>query len=305
MKKLLILLAVVSVTMTGCLKNNYEDKYKDYRQGLAIYSWTTLQNTISLQSTNAAVRLAILMAEADKQGIDDLNEVKDGTTVLRTKLLGYNSTIIDKGNGVYEIKYVSSGVVDMVITPVGSYLIDTKGKALSESDRNSWWTVVAQSGFSYQFYLDGTMRRIDMSGGETTMYNNGDNTYSVQPLNIQAAFSDTKDYVSNWSGSFTLTAPSEGLAYSDCKGKLFGWAGRSAGPTFFYYYSNTSPIGMSYQILSGKYLGGSIREGVEECELTSNYEALGFPAYDFISEWGTSESGEMWRRITYNGKTTM
>ena len=67
---LISLAAAAALSLTGCLKSEGNDLFKKLepvRPGIAIYNAAHPQNVLSMQSADAALRLAMLLAEAEKQ----------------------------------------------------------------------------------------------------------------------------------------------------------------------------------------------------------------------------------------------
>ena len=73
MKKILfVAAAVASMVFTGCI--NEDDTYKKLQpvqQGINIYNWTSSQYSMATEQANIGMRMAMLVAEADKQGVEN------------------------------------------------------------------------------------------------------------------------------------------------------------------------------------------------------------------------------------------
>ena len=69
MKKVLFVAAVaMSLVFSGCMKeDDTYKKLKPVQPGLNIYTGAMNQNIVSMQQANFGLRLAMLVAEADKQ----------------------------------------------------------------------------------------------------------------------------------------------------------------------------------------------------------------------------------------------
>ena len=78
MKKFLfVAAAVASMVFTGCI--NEDDTYKKLQpvqQGINIYNWTSSQYSMATEQANIGMRMAMLVAEAHKQGVEKLEDVK-------------------------------------------------------------------------------------------------------------------------------------------------------------------------------------------------------------------------------------
>lgn len=67
---LISLAAAAALSLTGCLKSEGNDLFKKLepvRPGIAIYNAAHPQNVLSMQSADAALRLAMLLAEAESR----------------------------------------------------------------------------------------------------------------------------------------------------------------------------------------------------------------------------------------------
>ena len=80
MNKLIATIALAALAFTSCIKEN--DTWKEMlpvQPGMYIYQLATDQDKLAMRPANAALRLAMLLAEADKQGEDvlsaDLKEI--------------------------------------------------------------------------------------------------------------------------------------------------------------------------------------------------------------------------------------
>ena len=107
MKKFLFVAAAVvaSMVFTGCI--NEDDTYKKLQpvqQGINIYNWTSSQYSMATEQANIGMRMAMLVAEADKQGVEKLEDVKIEGVSIKSKLLGTSSTI-EKTTTGYKITF--------------------------------------------------------------------------------------------------------------------------------------------------------------------------------------------------------
>ena len=80
MNKLFATIALAALAFTSCIKeNNTWKEMRPVQPGMYIYEMTTNQDKLAMRPANAALRLAILLAEAEKQGEDvlsaDLKEI--------------------------------------------------------------------------------------------------------------------------------------------------------------------------------------------------------------------------------------
>lgn len=104
-KFLFVAAAVASMVFTGCI--NEDDTYKKLQpvqQGINIYNWTSSQYSMATEQANIGMRMAMLVAEADKQGVEKLEDVKIEGVSIKSKLLGTSSTI-EKTTTGYKITF--------------------------------------------------------------------------------------------------------------------------------------------------------------------------------------------------------
>ena len=87
MKKVLFVAAVaMSLVFSGCMKeDDTYKKLKPVQPGLNIYTGAMNQNIVSMQQANFGLRLAMLVAEADKQQktIDEVTVGSSNTLLKR------------------------------------------------------------------------------------------------------------------------------------------------------------------------------------------------------------------------------
>lgn len=131
MKKFLFVAAAVvaSMVFTGCI--NEDDTYKKLQpvqQGINIYNWTSSQYSMATEQANIGMRMAMLVAEAHKQGVDNFEDVKIEGISIKGKLLGTSSKI-EKTTTGYKITF-NPAYMDMDgYSREGAVLIDTAGPA--------------------------------------------------------------------------------------------------------------------------------------------------------------------------------
>ena len=114
MKKFLFVAAAVvaSMVFTGCI--NEDDTYKKLQpveKGINIYNWTSSQYSMATEQANIGLRMAMLVAEAHKQGVDNFEDVKIEGISIKGKLLGTSSKI-EKTTTGYKITF--NPAMDMV-----------------------------------------------------------------------------------------------------------------------------------------------------------------------------------------------
>ena len=75
MKNFLFVAAVASMVFTGCI--NEDDTYKKLQpveKGINIYNWTSSQYSMAAEQANIGLRMAMLVAEAHKQGVENFED---------------------------------------------------------------------------------------------------------------------------------------------------------------------------------------------------------------------------------------
>lgn len=133
MKKFLFVAAAVvaSMVFTGCI--NEDDTYKKLQpveKGINIYNWTSSQYSMATEQANIGLRMAMLVAEAHKQGVDNFEDVKIEDISIKGKLLGTSSKI-EKTTTGYKITFNPAMDMDGY-SREGAVLIDTGGAPLLE-----------------------------------------------------------------------------------------------------------------------------------------------------------------------------
>lgn len=143
MKKVLFVAAVaMSLVFSGCMKeDDTYKKLKPVQPGLNIYTGAMNQNIVSMQQANFGLRLAMLVAEADKQQktIDEVT-VGSSNTLLKRQLLG-NAKVETTANG-YKITFDADYADLDTYVRKGTLLINTNETALlKDATESKPWTV--------------------------------------------------------------------------------------------------------------------------------------------------------------------
>lgn len=311
MNKLFATIALAALAFTSCIKEN--DSYKDLlpvQPGISIYQLTMNQNTLAMQPANAGMRLAILLAEADKQGLDlaeaDLKNVKVESTLVQEALFGSGTKITRQADGNYLITYNEDSRLPGGIYMSGSILVKTNGSVVLIEAITNAWTVEMQDLKLYATDQNGYRQTYLLEDGQTSLRPNGDGSYSIDVVGFRAQMklvnSEVTAPYSSWSGNFTLTADDSSLAYSLCAGKNFKVFGSASGPTI---YSTTlaDGVGMGYELKNGIYRGLVIVSGTQECRFTSyfDYDTIKYPASSVRYEWTFNEAANTYSyKIYYN-----
>lgn len=306
MKKILFVAAVVvSMVFTGCI--NEDDTYKKLRpveKGINIYNWTSSQYSMATEQANIGMRMAMLVAEADKQGVDKFEDVKIEGKSIKSNLLGTSSTIEKTATG-YKITF-NPAFSDMDgYSREGSVLINTGGAPLlEEAVAGKVWTVT----FDQKLVLGATSGnssiKVSLVGGSTQLYNDENGTYAVS-IAGQASYLDSgSNFTSNWGGRQTVKPKNMNFTYSDCVGEKFVVNGTLYGPSF-YTMDNVSPLELSMGLTNVEYYTkSSILNGKVEALMTGGYDLTAFPSPRVTVEWAVSADGKkVLQTITYNGNT--
>lgn len=313
MKKILFLLAAVSLTLTSCLKE--DETYKRYQPvmpGMQIFDGAITQQRIASQPLDQMMRLAVLLAEADVQekGIEDLPTmtVKDGekTLIVQDQLFRRKTTISKTESGDYTLvlEPESSGYY----TSVGTITIKTNGVPLLENtDSEHPWEVILPAGFIVRKSANYSPTGFQdvLLEGKALIYRLG-GFYSLQIQNMKAYVKETSSVYSDWNGLFELTPPTggESLAFSTCMNKKFKLDGVASGQTCIPFNGQTGAE-MSYEVKNGIYFGPlQCVDGTEIAQLTgyNDYDASSYPASKVEMIWKLSSDERSYSRtINYNG----
>ncbi len=313
MNKLFATIVLAAFALSGCIKE--DDSYKELlplRPGMNIYSMTVTQNAVAMQPANAGIRLAMLLAEAEKQK-DSGTELKDvDLTKLEIEvgnkryavlnLLFTAGTKIERQeNGDYKITYNGDYQQYDGFFLKGSMLVKTGGvEQLKDTHGSQVWQVEIEEGLTLSARSDiGTSTVVNMEDGSTTLYNEG-LSYTVSLSGISASF-ENSSVSSSWRGDFSLSSPNADLVYSECRGKDFKVSG-DAGGYSMYTGIDSSNLSMSYYLSSGSvYRSGQIIEGTQECSFESfNYDTAAYPSPDVKYVW-SNDGNKLYQKIYYNG----
>lgn len=310
-KKNLLFLAVVAAAavLTGCLgsdDNPEYEKVKPVEPGLYIYMAAQSQNEVALQPADAALRLAILQAEAAKQGKpDELDYViVEGAGNVKTLLFGANTKIRKEGTD-FVITYAGSGGMPMydVYARMGEVRVRTLGRMLDQTDETAAWTVALAS----QTWTVSSDRTVTLTSTGATRVFRRDAGYAIEFDGGTSYLA--KDKPAEWSGRFVWRpADADDLSFSAMKEKTIAFSGSGEGRTIWLLDGKTQTR-MRYEVEGGEYrpsLAGNrqLTAGTEVGRLTdpADYSAEAYPVPDVTVEWETT--GErIGYSVTYNGTT--
>ena len=304
MKKVLFVAAgAMSLVFSGCMKeDDTYKKLKPVQPGLNIYTGAMNQNIVSMQQADFGMRLAMLVAEADKQQkpIDEVT-VGSSNTLLKRQLLG-NAKVEAVTTG-YKITFDSDYAdIDSYVRK-GTLLIDTNDAALlKDATESKPWTVAFEDKLTLG-YSGGDMQAITLTGGLTELY--FDETSSAYGIGLEAQQSyvgKTSDLTSNWNGKFTVKPENVNFTYTDCAGKKFMVNGTASGRTFN-TYDGVSATTMSFRMTNGEYYSSSrLYGGKIEASLGDGYNPSLYPSKDVVVEFSV-DGTRLRQTITYAGYT--
>lgn len=303
MKKILfVTAAVVSLVFSGCIKE--DDSYKKLRpvqKGIDIYTWAMNQNIISMEQANIGMRMAMLVAEAEKQGVENFDDVKVDKVSVKSRLLGTSSKIERTTTG-YKITFNPAYADLDRYTREGVVLINTHEAPLLEGTVGGKnWTVTFENGLKLGT-TSSDAQVITLSGGLTEIYNEGA-AYAISLANQTSYLSGGAKFQSNWGGRFTVKPENMNFTYSDCAGETFLVNGTAYGDTF-YTMDGASPLQMSIGLTGMKYLSPSrIESGKVNALLTGNYDMATYPISNVTVEWSVDANGKLRQTITYGENT--
>lgn len=222
MKNFLFVAAVASMVFTGCI--NEDDTYKKLQpveKGINIYNWTSSQYSMAAEQANIGLRMAMLVAEAHKQGVENFEDVKIEGISIKGKLLGTSSKI-EKTTTGYKITF-NPAYMDMDgYSREGAVLIDTGGAPLlEEAVAGKVWSVTFDEKLVLVATNGNTSIKASLVGGSTQLYNDENGAYAISLAN-QACYLDSgSNFTSNWGGRMTLKPDNMNFTYSDCVGEKF------------------------------------------------------------------------------------
>lgn len=307
MKKIIATMALAALALTGCIKGSdgVSEEYRRVQGGIMIYNSVTAMQNVAMQPANAGIRLAILLAEAEKQiaasETPDAPITADYLKNLTVKIYGATSdiklqamlfgdlTTIEKTSDGWKINYggsqqqadgfILSGSLQ-VITGDADQLMDATGVAPASA-----WKVMMLEGFgvsSYSSYgsttadfVMGTSDLQNLKVNTTRLYYNGGGSYSISLAGIQAWFKGSEQFKSNWSSDLTLTPGSDNgsLAISDTESdsgdeiKDFKVLGTAWGDSFYATASELGSLRFIY-LTDGQY-----RRIIKSSSISSGYGA--------------------------------
>ncbi len=296
MKKWLLACLVLPLALTSCLDTNDDSNEENpLYPGYSIYNTTAMQNRLALVPADAALRLAILLAEADAQNrVDNPWDVMHDGNLVRNQLFS-NVGITYTAQGSRRILDFSASAYG------GKVIVQTNGaKTLDETSSECVWEVSTENFQSVVNFGGNTniTYKYANESGRVYLWKEG-NTIQIR-LNLIAITPQvsTSSLTSSWSGEFELTPPDISLTYSSCHAKEFKIASGlpASGRSCFTLNSGGSATSLEYSI-QATYVGTRMSKGTEVCRLTANYDPTYYLGTEVKIEWTDATNGTM----TYNG----
>lgn len=335
MNKFLAITALSALAFTGCMDDDNGD-WKERQQvwpGISIYNSTMQQQNISMQMAGAGLRLASLLAEAEKQNPGkplaeiELDKIKvkldKSEYALQILLFGPGTKITKSGPEGWLISYAEGTQQADGYILEGSLKVNTGNaeQLAGTSYPDNMWSVEMQPDFVIKaISSNNEQTTIQMKDGKTSLVRDPSGTaaYVVTLENIRANFETTssgKEYVSAWNGRLTLTPEEdESVAFSDIWDDDLKADGAAQGLSIYANSSETAPMGLSYKVQGGVYnffsrvasnsvgVYTQIVEGSQICEFmqVGDYDPTLFPSPKVECKW-TYEGGRLSYTVFYNG----
>ncbi len=292
-KSLIALLLTLPIALTSCLDGS-DSEPSPVAPGISIYNAASVKNQLALLPTDAGIRLAMLLAEADKQGLTENQldvkiKINDSEVLLREKLFPSGTAITQDGT-----KYTLVFGKDASYYE-GTVEVETNGFALS--DDSAEWTI-ATSGLKADVNNGFNSVTYTYADGETATISENMGIYGIQLSGIDLSSGSTP-LLSGWSGNYTLMTGASSLAYSDCHEKEFKMTGMGKDSALSWKVTNVNYKGVE-NTLTGQ-IGSIILSGTVECSLVGSYDSETYPSPNVKVVF--SNNGQSYT-ITYNGRVS-
>lgn len=284
-KGLIALLLTLPMLLTSCLDSS--DSTPDpMGPGISIYNAARTKNQLAMVPADAGLRLAMLLAEADKQGLTEnrLDVKVDGKSVKQA--LFSNDAVITEEGTKYTIEFRKGEWYYYY----GTVEVETGGT--SWSDDGFGWTITT-SGLKADVHNGLNTVVYEYSDeGTTELFNGSGLSISLTDIVLESGDNAVLD---GWSGRFDL----EGFgAYSDCHGKEFKLNGEAEDANLSWNLKNVYYKGAENS-LTGQ-IAGLLLSG----EVTCRFVNLDYDKETFPSPWvkiSFSNNGQSYT-IFYNGQ---
>lgn len=295
-KGLIALLLTLPLAFTACLDGDSEPD--PMLPGYAIYDVTSLQKSLALIPADAGIRLAMLLAEAEKQPeTQNPLDVKVDGTPLRSLLFSSSVTVSQEGTK-YRIEYTKQGAASSYYSYDGTIVVETGGKQLSATDIDNAWEISATG---FEVYYAGSLA-YEYVNVPVRIYREG-SSYDID-VQSQIRYKAT-DLTSDCSGRFTFAAPDASLVYSACHGENTDYKlnGQLEGRSFSSLNTAGTATRVKYEAQNLKYGVRNSRltliSGTEKCSLSGmfDYDSTTYPS-NHVEVVYTNGQGI----ISYNGQ---
>lgn len=270
-KGLIALLLTLPLALTACLDG---DSTPDPMQpGYNIYSVANLQKNLALIPADAGIRLAMLLAEADKQELTENRlDVQVDKTALRSELFDASVTLSQEGTQ-YRVAYTKGESTFSDYSYDGAIVVETGGRALSATDAENAWTI---SSTGFKVYFRGTLayEYVDVP---VRIYREG-SAYEIEVTYSRVRYVGGGNLTSYCYGRFTFTATDASLAYSACHGDNTDYKlnGQLEGRSFASLNTEGKATEVKYEAVNLRYKQQNgvrmISSGTEKCSLPGVFD---------------------------------
>lgn len=218
-KSLLALLLAFPLLFSSCLSSSSSEP-DPLAPGLEIYNAAVIRNSYALLPIDLTMRLALVLGEAEKQGLtgNEMLSVKVDDAQVRDLLFPREVQITREGN-IYTISLAEG--LSSYVSYAGSVIVDTKGRYsfAGDDDQDTEWTVTLSNFkyFSYSAYGSMYTYTYDNAGEASLRGQTGNYWIEVNDITVKG---NGEDFIQNWRGTYTLNVgTTAGLAYSAVKDK--------------------------------------------------------------------------------------
>ncbi len=286
-KGLIALLLTLPIALTSCLDDSNSEP-DPMGPGISIYNAASIKNQLALLPADAGIRLAMLLAEADKQGLTEnrLDVKIEGSEVLLQDKLFPNGTVIKQEGTKYTLEFRKDASYYE-----GTVEVETGGTSLS--DDSFEWTVTT-SGLKADVNNGLNSVAYTYSDEGTTVLSNGLGV-DITLTGISLKSSDN-NLLDGWSGDYSLATGAPSWAYSDCHGKEFKMNEGGRDSALSWEATNVNYKGAE-NTQTGKIVG-LILSGTIDCRLVGSYNTEYYPSPNVRIVF--SNNGQS-HTITYNG----
>ncbi len=332
MKKFLCILSIAALTLMSCsdLTDSYDDGgYSDVYAGILIFDVASATNTLALDGAGVALRLAMILEEMESQGIEVVEGSEQSWDELSDFEFGYNSTdynlkeflfgdeeqlVITKSGDEYEIAYCGPSSTNYYGRALfdsyyrnGSYLVDTKGLSLDETDsENAWEVSLSGSDMNYGSISSAEDYAIASSIAVSVWYQ-GEGCFVMENALFEASYAALTSVTTDWYSKAELTISDYvSLESDDLDDVTFSYniitgTGGTAlsGLTMTYSTGGNlfSEDPLTYKPSEAAYTTIS---GTEEIELTGTYSETLYPSPYVSIEWYMGYVTVSYNECTYS-----